>query len=194
MTVGEYLLPLPLSRFIKAHPEKTLKLTLENTWNLQKLLDSGELDVAVVEGHFPSGAYEFRTWKRLRFIPVAAAGHPFPRRELTLEDLFSETLLLREPGSGTREILIQYLKQYSYDAGCFSKILEITNMHTIQVLTEEDCGITFLYEPAARESLDRGTLKQIPLKDFDLFHNISFIWRKNSIFAGEYQQLFRELS
>ena len=111
MTVGEYLLPLPLSRFIKAHPEKTLKLTLENTWILQKLLDSGELDVAVVEGHFPSGAYEFRTWKRLRFIPVAAAGHPFPRRELTLEDLFSETLLLREPGSGTREILIQYLKQ-----------------------------------------------------------------------------------
>lgn len=194
MTVGEYLLPLPLSRFIKAHPEKTLKLTLENTSKLQKLLDSGKLDVAVVEGHFPSEAYEFQTWKRLRFIPVASASHVFPPGELVLEDLFSETLLLREPGSGTREILAQYLRQYSYDVGRFSKVLEITNMRSICVLAEEDCGITFLYEAVAEEALRRGTLIRIPLKDFDISHNISFIWRRNSIFAEEYRNFFRELS
>ena len=194
MTVGEYLLPLPLSRYIKAHPEKSLKLTLENTRRLRELLDSGDLDVAVVEGHFPSDAYDFRIWKRLKFIPAAATSHKFPDRKLTMEDLFSETLLLREQGSGTREILTQYLEHYNYDVSRFSKILEITNMHSIRVLAEEDCGITFLYEAAAEEALRKGTLKQIPLQDFDISHNISFIWRRNSIFAEEYQQLFRELS
>ena len=194
MTVGEYLLPLPLSRFIKAHPEKSLRLVLENTRKLRELLDSGDLDVAVVEGHFPSDAYDFRIWKRLRFIPVASASHSFPPGELSIEDLFSETLLLRESGSGTREILTQYLEHYNYDLRRFSKVLEITNMHTIRVLTEENCGITFLYEAVAEEGLRRGSLIRIPLKDFDITHNISFIWRRNSIFAGEYQEFFRELS
>lgn len=194
MTVSEYLLPRPLSRFIKAHPEKSLKLILENTRRLRELLDSGDLDLAVVEGHFPSESYDFRIWKRLRFIPVAAASHRFPDRRLAMEDLFSETLLLREPGSGTREILARYLESCNYDVSHFSKVLEITNMHSIQVLAEEDCGITFLYEAVAEEALQKGTLIRIPLQDFELSHNISFIWRRNSIFAEEYQNFFRELS
>ena len=69
MTVGEYLLPLPLSRYIKAHPEKSLKLTLENTRRLRELLDSGDLDVAVVDRAFPQ--------RRLRFPDLETAEiHP----------------------------------------------------------------------------------------------------------------------
>ena len=193
MTVGEFLLPLPLSRFIKSHPGKSLKLILENTRRLRELLDSGDLDIAVVEGHFPSESYDFRIWKHLRFIPVASSSHKFPDRELSIEELFSETLLLREPGSGTREILTQYLEHYNYDIRRFSKVLEITNMHSICVLAEEDCGITFLYEAVAEEALRRGSLIRIPLKDFEISHNISFIWRRNSIFSSEYEEFFQTL-
>ena len=106
------------------------------------------------------------------FIPSCLRLPLFSPGELSIEDLFSETLLLRESGSGTREILTQYLEHYNYDIRRFSKVLEITNMHTIRVLTEENCGITFLYEAVAEEGLRRGSLIRIPLKDFDITHNI----------------------
>ena len=76
----------------------------------------------------------------------------------------------------------------------FSAIQEITNMNAIRILTEEDCGITFLYESVVRESLQRGTIRQISLKDFHITHNIAFIWRRDSIFADEYRQIFQDLS
>ena len=67
-------------------------------------------------------------------------------------------------------------------------------MNAIRILTEQDCGITFLYESVVRESLQRGAIRRIPLADFHIVHNIAFIWRKNSIFTPEYQQIFQELS
>ena len=144
----------------------------------------------MVEGHFPANPMISASGNGFRFIPVAAASPPVSDRRLAMEDLFSETLLLREPGSGTREILARYLESCNYDVSHFSKVLEITNMHSIQVLAEEDCGITFLYEAVAEEALQKGTLIRIPLQDFELSHNISFIWRRNSIFAEEYQNFF----
>lgn len=99
MTVGEYLLPRPLSRFIKAHPEKSLKLILENTRRLRELLDSGDLDLAVVEGHFPSESYDFRIWKRLRFIPVAAASTGFRTAASPWRIFFQKLSCCGNPGN-----------------------------------------------------------------------------------------------
>ena len=127
-------------------------------------------------------------------IMLVTSRHHFREEPSIISDLFPETLILRESGSGTREILEFYLKDHDCDVDCFSGIQEITNMNAIRILTEEDCGITFLYESVVRDSIRRGAIRQIPLKDFHIVHNIVFIWRKNSIFSGEYQEIFRELS
>ena len=194
MTVGEFMLPLPLSRFLHRHPDHQIRLTVDNTANLLSRLESGALDAAIVEGYFPGENFDAIIWQREKFIPVCASGHQFSVPPATVSDLYPETLILREPGSGTREILEMYLRDRNTDIRFFARIQEISNMNAIRILTENDCGITFLYESVVRDALRRGTVRRIDLRDFDVSHNISFIWRKNSLFSDEYRTIFRELA
>ena len=72
--------------------------------------------------------------------------------------------------------------------------MEAGSLHTIKELTKSGCGITFLYEVAVREELKSGALIKIPLKDFQATHEFTFIWRRGSIYADRYREIFRRFS
>ena len=44
-----------------------------------------------------------------------------------------------------------------------------------------------------REEIAKGTLMQIPLSDFMIKHDFTFLWNKDSVFSAEYEQIFKEL-
>ena len=75
----------------------------------------------------------------------------------------------------------------------FPHIIEVENIHTIVSLLCEDCGISFLYKAAVEKEIQQGILKQIPLSDFMVMHDFTFIWNKDSIFSEEYEGIFQEL-
>ena len=100
---------------------------------------------------------------------------------------------MREPGSGTRSILEKYLDARSLSVEDFPRRTEVGNLGAIKALVARGCGITFLYQRAAQAELDAGTLRCIPLADLSITHDFSFIWRRDSIFASEYRQVFSDL-
>ena len=61
MTIGEYALARPLSRFLKDHPQTNVEVVYGNTQFLTKKLDEGDLDFALVEGVMPACATKART-------------------------------------------------------------------------------------------------------------------------------------
>ena len=75
----------------------------------------------------------------------------------------------------------------------FRNLIEIENIHTIVQLLKDDCGISFLYKAAVEKELKEGTLVQIPLTDFMVMHDFTFLWNKDSIFSQEYEVIFDEL-
>ena len=75
----------------------------------------------------------------------------------------------------------------------FRNLIEIENIHTIVQLLKDDCGISFLYKAAVEKELKEGTLVQIPLSDFMVMHDFTFLWNKDSIFSTEYESIFKEL-
>ncbi len=50
MSIGGFYLPEKLSRYILAHPEYNVTLTIQDTRDLLKMLDNGEVDFAMCEG------------------------------------------------------------------------------------------------------------------------------------------------
>lgn len=101
---------------------------------------------------------------------------------------------MREEGSGTREVLERYLDSQNLSLSDFERTMEAGSLHTIKELTKSGCGITFLYEVAVREELKLGALIKIPLKDFQVTHEFTFIWRRGSIYADRYREIFRRFS
>ena len=110
-----------------------------------------------------------------------------------MEDLIGERLILREPGSGTREILERYLEARNLSLRDFAPFVEIGSIDAIKTMVLQGRGITFLYERVVREELRDGRLRQIPLVEFGATHDFTFLWRKGSIFSEDYRLLFQNL-
>ena len=184
MTIGEYALVPALTKLIKSHANTDFHVRYGNTQSLLSYLYEGSIDFAIVEGYFKPDNYNTRIYKTEEYIAVASTKHIFQNPIRTLTDLTSERLIIREHGSGTRAILTKTLAM---------KNMEVENIHTIVNLLRQDCGISFLYKTAVEEEIAKGTLMQIPLSDFMIKHDFTFLWNKDSVFSAEYEQIFKEL-
>ena len=193
-TVGDVLMGSILEKYLGKYPDADIHMIVDNTQGLLKRLDDGEIDFALVEGFFKKTEYDFRKFSDENYIAVCGPGYPFKKTPDRIEDLFGERLLMREEGSGTREVLERWLDSHNLSAEDFDKVMEVGSLHTIKELTKAGCGITFLYEAAVREELRTGALVRIPLKDFRVSHEFTFIWRRGSIYADRYREVFRRFS
>ncbi len=193
MTIGEYGIAGPVARYLRAHPDVDLTIVFGNTQELLQQLEQGNLAFALVEGYYPPEPYDHLLFRLEPFVPVCAAGHVFRREPVLCRDLLSERLLIREPGSGTRNILERNLALQGLSLSQFAHRLQIGNMHALIQLLVRDCGLTFLYRIAVEKEIADGRVRLLSLQDFSMVHSFDFIWPKNSIFAPEFRNLCEEL-
>lgn len=193
MTIGEYAITDKLANFLIQHPETNIHLHYGNTSRLLNLLDTGQISMAIVEGNYPRKDYSHKKYSTEDYIAVCAASHNFiTDHPHTISDLVCERLLVRENGSGTRNILEQSLLARGLHISDFLHYTEVENMHTIIGLLKRDCGISFLYKIAVENELQSGILKEIPLDDFKIQHDFDVIWEKHSIYSDKYLSIYEE--
>ena len=193
-TVGDALMGRILESYLEKYPDARIHMEVENTKELLGRLDSGEIDFALVEGFFKKSEYDFQKFSEENYIGVCSPEYSFQKEPDKIENVFQERLLLREEGSGTREVLERWLETQNLSIRDFERIMEVGSLHTIRELTKAGCGITFLYEAAVREDLENGSLIRIPLQDFQVSHEFTFIWRRGSIYADRYREQCRRFS
>ena len=161
-SIGDYILPPQISRFLK-EPDNELFFTVDNTAHLLAQLEGGELDFVVLEGIFDKSRYESFLLRDEPYIGICAKDHPFSGREVTMDELFSERLILREPGSGTRKILERELQQCGYTVEAFRANVCISSFKLIRHLVSEGCGVSFLYEAVVKDDAQFGRFSCPPL-------------------------------
>ncbi|BBF43832.1 LysR family transcriptional regulator YeiE [Lachnospiraceae bacterium KM106-2] len=193
MTIGEFIITNPLCSYIKNHPDADIQMIISNTNDLLEKLRIGEINFALVEGYYDPKIFEHMTYSTEPFIAACSSSHLFPKEPSVLEDLLDERLLLRELGSGTRDILEKNLDVKGLSVHDFRHTMEISSMHVIVHLLRQNCGISFLYKAAIKNDLEDGTLREVPLKDFHMKHDFTFIWNKHSMFDETYRSICNEL-
>lgn len=193
LTIGEYILPKKIHCFLQQHPNTNMTMIVENTATLLDMLDAGDISFALVEGYFPSHRYIHKTISTQPYVAVKGNHYPVKEEVCTLKDLLSHRLIIREEGSGTREILERILKENNLNIHDFENSIEVGNMNAIKYLVQENMGITFLYEAAVEEELKKGTIQMIPLRDFHIQREFTFITLKDTIFMEEYQAFLSNL-
>ena len=194
LSVAEFMIPRRLIDFCQSDPDIRLHMLVFNTDTLLKMLDGGQIDFALVEGDFPKELYSSLLLSMEDFV---AAGSPRAARQYqgaSVSDLLNETLLLREEGSGSREILQTQLSKRGISLGAFSRIHEIASIGAIKELAAADLGITFLYKAAIKPEMAGGRLLPLKLSDFHVSHPISFIYRKGTIFEDDFKRIFEALA
>lgn len=193
LTAGEYLVAAPLADYLANHPEVRAVVRSGGTAELLALLDAGTLDCAFVEGFFNKNAYAWDVFRTERLVCVCAAEHQFAREPRTVEDLFGEHLIVREPGSGTRAVFQHALAAQNLTIEGFQHTSVVESLDIIKVFVERDLGITFLYEAAVQRELGAGTLRIVDLEGPPIQHDIAFIRLKGSVFEPDLRSLIDEV-
>ena len=193
MTAGEYVVARPLAKYLADHPDIQVTVRSGGTQQLLTLMNAGEIDCAFVEGLFDKSTYASNTFRTERLVAICAADHRFATEPTSLEDLLGERLILREPGSGSRDVLTHALAKRNLTPAAFADAGVVESLDIIKIFVAGDLGISFVYEAAVHREVAEGTLRLIPLSGAPITHDISFIRLPNSIFETELQTLFHGL-
>ncbi|NBK97732.1 MAG: LysR family transcriptional regulator [Erysipelotrichia bacterium] len=189
-SVSEFILPKQIANYMRGHPHINLKLVVANTKQLIEQINHGEIDFAFIEGNFSKTEFDHLLYSKEKYIAVHGNEYIFKKEIHELEDLLDEKIILREKGSGTRDIINQFAQEKNIKVEDFHHFMEIGNINTIKYLVKQNLGISFLYETTVKEELANHELKKLTLQEFNITHDITFIWRKNSIFKDYYVSIF----
>ena len=192
LTIGEYVMPRFLIEYQTRHPDTVLTMITANTHELLDRISDGEIGVAIVEGYFDKTQYDYLTFSSEPYIAVAGTPLFEDCRPRSLSELLDQKLIVREPGSGTREILEKHLEARNLSIHDFSGVSEIGNIPALKAVVSAGLGITFLYRSAAEEELKNGILFDVTPENFSITHDFTLIWQKGSMFASRYRTIFEE--
>ena len=187
-SIGDYILIPEIRRYLEI-PDNELYFTVDNTAHLLAQLEAGELDFVILEGIFDKRRYDHFLLRAEPYIGICAKDHPWSGKSVRLEELFSERLILREPGSGTRNILERELFQQGYGIEAFQSCVCISSFKIIRELVASGCGVSFLYEAVVKADAQFGHFFCPPLTGV---HELNVVFLQNTC-AGAYARRFLHL-
>lgn len=171
-TIGEYVIAEHILAFLEDR-ENRLSVVVENTEKLLAELSDGKLDFALIEGFFDRSRYASKLYRREPFVGLCGVTHPFANRTVSIDEIWEQTLVLREEGSGTRDILGQLLKERSHSFSEFERIITISNFGLITKILEKNGGITFAYRAVGEKN---DALAEFCVEGWDCFREYNYVY------------------
>ncbi|MFB7244962.1 LysR family transcriptional regulator [Streptomyces populi] len=172
MTIAEYLLPGWLIALRAQRPDTAVSLLAGNSAAVAERLLTGEADLGFVEGLSVPSGLDAAVIAHDRLIVVTAPGHPWARRRapLAAAELAATPLILREEGSGTRQVLDSAL------GGLARPLIELSSTTAVKASAVSGAGPAVLSELALGEELSAHRLVGIPLADVRLTRALRAVW------------------
>lgn len=186
-TVADYVAPRILAEHLARRPDDQILMQVENTAELLNQIEAGAIDFALVEGSFDRARFDHVVFSCEPYVAIARHALDAAR----LEDLLGQRIILREPGSGTREILERYLAVRNLSVRDFAGIIELASIPAIKACVRAGAGISFLYRAAVESELAKGELADVTPADVSIEHHFELIWQRGSLFADRYRALAR---
>ncbi|MGK5552395.1 LysR family transcriptional regulator [Actinomadura kijaniata] len=188
LTVAEYLIPGWLVALREARPEVTVTLRPANSAAVAEAVRGGEADLGFVEGvRTPSGLGGTVVGSD-RLVVVVAPRHRWARRRggVTAEELAATPLILREEGSGTREVLDRALAAHG---GAAPPRLQLGSTTALKAAAVSGAGPVVVSELAVADEMAGGRLVVVPVPDLDLSRPLRAVWPRGGRPAGPARDL-----
>ena len=181
-TVGAYLLPEIIAQFKKTHSDVEVFSRVENTKVIGQFLLEDKLDFGLLEGliHSPELAQHYFLDDDLAI--VCAADHPLANQQvLSPEDLAAHGFILREEGSGTREVFATQMRSLGIT---WIEVGVYNSTDAIKYAVQNNLGLGVLPILAIQQELLERSLRLLPVSGLNLRRRLNLVFHRQKFFTG----------
>lgn len=175
ISIGAMLMPEYVKKFAAENPDTKVTVKINRSEELEALLFENKLDFALIEGivHDQNLVYEDFMEDRLALV----AGKDFPKDTIKKEEIYAYDFLLREKGSGTREIFESTLTSVS----CPLPEPAWESMSTAALINAAEAGLGVAVVPyrMAVERLKSGSIREIHIENIKFTRKYKLVYHKN---------------
>lgn len=159
-TIGNYILPELIAGYRRDYPDTSLELQVGNSQDVVNAVIDFRVDLGLIEGPSHNPELVTQPWLQDELVAFAAPDNALAGRRLALAELAGAPWILREQGSGTREI-VDYLLLARLPS--FQPVMELGNSEAIKHAVRHGLGISCLSRRVVAEALALGTLVTLDL-------------------------------
>ena len=159
-TIGNYIMPEVIARYRRDFPELPLELSVGNSQDAINAVADFRVDIGLIEGPCHSADIVAEPWLEDELVVFAAPGSALLKSDVTLHSLAAAPWILRERGSGTRE-LVDYLLLSRLPQ--FHMGMELGNSEAIKHAVRHGLGISCLSRRVIAEQLATGSLVEVTI-------------------------------
>lgn len=175
MTIAEHLAPQWLAALRNHRPDLHVSLEVRNSAEVADLVESGGAALGFIETPQVRRGLKRRRIGADRLVIAVSPDHPWAQEAaITAADLADAALLLREPGSGTRETLAQALAARGLEV---ADGLVMSSNSALRSAAATGLGPVALAEVALASELAAGRLVEVAVADLDLARPLTAVWR-----------------
>ncbi|WP_313235966.1 selenium metabolism-associated LysR family transcriptional regulator [Sporosarcina ureae] len=194
LTIGEYILPEFLKRFIDSYPLIQMSVKIENSNKIVDNLKDQLIDVGLIETPIEDPQITLEPILEDELILIAAPDY-FSNNELniSLDQLKETPLIIREKGSGTRAVVDKYLKQAGLSLNDLNIVMEFGSTEAIKTAVELGLGVSFISKSAIKKELKLKLLKTYSIKNISFYRSFYIAYCKDRVLKSSTELFLDEL-
>lgn len=176
-TLGNYVLPRVLVDFKRKHPKIKMNMLVGNTKRIEDLLNSGLIDIGLVEGEVSKAALKAEPVAPDELILIIHPGHPWAKKKTVIPvlEITREPFILREEGSGTRQKTEEYLASHGVSIRDIHIALVLGSTESVKEAVEAGLGISIVSRWSVRNEEKNGRLRVLSLREGSILRNFSAV-------------------
>jgi len=173
-TIVDYLMPSIICSYMSSYPDVKITLKEGNTKEITEMIQNGEIDVGFVEG-FVSGSDIMKEKIGVDELIVVTSQEDLCK-SCYIDELAEKRWVLREEGSGTREVFLDYIKDKVDNLNIFFELGHTESIKSI--LMNREC-LTCISKISVENELREKKLFQVDVKNFECKRDFLMIYHKD---------------
>ena len=163
-TLGEFVLPTILSQFNEIFPQVHLRMVVGNSEQIQTSVLEGALDLGLVDGPVQGKNFLTEVVGEETLAVVCSRNYPLAGVAVVkAAELPEYEYVSREPGSGTRECVENYLKANGLSAEQLKTVMELGSPEALKNVVQTGLGFALMSPSVVRKEIERGELVAVAL-------------------------------
>lgn len=164
-TIADYVIPALLGEFREQFPEVKIRVRVSNSMGIVHMVENNEVDIGIVESPVSNKNLVVEVCWHDNLLLICPNGHELAGQDsIGAAALVDYPFICREEGSGTRDVIVNYLEQNGTSLSQMNVAMEFGSPESVKSAVGAGLGISIISEATLAKEISLGTLTTVKLK------------------------------